>query len=186
MIKFYELMCLGDVSRWNIVKHVKPQSVAEHSFLTTVIALELCRLTATSGLYPHVMMTAMFHDATEAIIGDVPTPAKLLVGREHFQRAEAKLGGAIYALTLPDALPSEWDWVHAIVKIADLIEAYVWIADNGVGGRAEVVKMDIRARLTERVSKLSAEESEDMFPHVNAILTTLGVPYIHYDERVSP
>ena len=76
-------------------------SVAQHSVLTSLI------------VPPEDALAALFHDATEAYIGDVSSPLKQLL--PDYQAIEARLHADIFAkLGLPAELP-------ASVKRADLI-----------------------------------------------------------------
>lgn len=76
-------------------------SVAQHSVLTSLI------------VPPEDALAALFHDATEAYIGDVSSPLKQLL--PDYQAIEARLHADIFAkLGIPAELP-------ASVKRADLI-----------------------------------------------------------------
>lgn len=62
----------------------RPYSVAEHSLLVAQIA-------ATEGASPAAQLAALLHDAHEAYVGDVSSPAKWSVGVawEAFEHAQA-------------------------------------------------------------------------------------------------
>src|SRR5690606_20843295 len=70
----------SDVVRWQIVRVLKGQSVAEHSFNVALIALELAdRLKVDRG---EVLHYAILHDLPEVLTGDIPTPTKRVIGKD--------------------------------------------------------------------------------------------------------
>jgi len=103
---------LSFVLRWCIVKCSRTQSVAEHSFNVAVITEKLCRVMrlgdAATGM---IVREALFHDRHEVYTGDIPSPAK------HQERDTNH-------------------WSHPlIVKLADLIEAYIFISNNSADSK---------------------------------------------------
>ena len=78
--------------------------------------------------------TALTHDLPETISGDLPTPLKRIVNmadpiiNETFW--EGKRGRP----------PEDWDIYHAIVGIADLMEAMIFIHTEGATPRAKVIE----------------------------------------------
>jgi 5'-deoxynucleotidase len=134
---FYAYMYrLRYIQRWSLMRNSIKENVAEHSFHVAIIAHSLCTI-ANSVFHRNipvdrVVTLAIFHDATEVITGDIPTPVKhhnpqiLANFREIEHLASERLMGMI-----PDQLKSTY---HDLlletdkellkwVKAADLIDA---------------------------------------------------------------
>jgi 5'-deoxynucleotidase YfbR-like HD superfamily hydrolase len=75
-----ELRDLSYVPRWSIVRVAKPQSVAEHSFYTAVYAAYFADMIGWRyrGSREQLLLAALWHDAEEQFVGDIPGPAKHL------------------------------------------------------------------------------------------------------------
>ena len=115
---------LADIRRWGIVRTVREQSVAEHSFF---VALWVPRLLAAAGyggdkaLLFDAMAYALEHDKDEVVSGDSPTPFKKRLPEGVFQDAVATFG-----LSPPEPKPL----IKAAVKVLDLFEAAMFVAEE--------------------------------------------------------
>lgn len=139
-----DLLCLADVHRWNVVKTVRSQSVAEHSFAVAVIAMEICE---RLGVYPTatVMWHALTHDMPEVLTGDID-------GK--FKRDNPEVKAAIVAAekrAFPDLSRIGDPGVEAVVKLADKIEGLAWISVWGHGPRADDIKRELHGILYNEV-----------------------------------
>lgn len=123
------------VHRWHIINVVKPQSVAEHTFNVCLIAECISKLLDQENEIPDLYRYALHHDIPEVVIGDIPTPAKKLLGLDKSSKM--------------DDLCEELDWwsicrnenTKRIIKLADYVDAITYLALNGVGKQA----FDVRA-----------------------------------------
>jgi hypothetical protein len=100
---------LSLIKRWGIIKMSREQSVAEHSFNVAVITKKLCEMFGKDGIlegvvYNDLIAEAIFHDCCEVFTGDIPSVVK-------------------------EPSPCH---CHPIVKLADLIESFVFFRDNCV------------------------------------------------------
>jgi len=113
---------LADVPRWTIVRTLRRQSVAEHSFNVALIADWLC-----DQINPHynpafkyeVMRAALLHDRKEALSGDVASPAKKFFDDEALDEHYSDKHERDAEMAQPEAM--------VIVKLADKIEACVFL-----------------------------------------------------------
>jgi 5'-deoxynucleotidase YfbR-like HD superfamily hydrolase len=111
---------------------IKEQSVAEHSYFVALYAARIASLlSAGIRIRAAVMAEALSHDLDEVMTGDVPSPAKRhLRGTatlaEYLEPVE-RMKESIEATML---LPSEYDYVRSIVKLADVFEAGMKLADE--------------------------------------------------------
>lgn len=191
-LTLYDFLRIGHIKRWHNVNTTREQTVAEHCFMVMLIALHLyCRICPKGQRDEAAMLcllvAAMFHDAPEAAGGDTPTPAKRLIREltgdpaifdklDKFLMPELPyLGGSV-----PDAL-------DVFIRVADKIEAYHFIHDNGTGPHAEIVKHGARRNLEDLALKLDAEDLEaGWIEAINEVLTAMGLPYVHKESRMSP
>jgi len=98
------------VPRWAVVKTSRTQSVAEHSYNVAVIARKICSILALDDRdVNEVIVEALLHDTDEVYTSDIPSPAK------------------IHTVVDGESVCTEKD---PIVKLADYIEAFVFIRDN--------------------------------------------------------
>ena len=174
---FYDFMRAGHVSRWHIVNTTRHQTLAEHLYLVTVIALEL-------SIQPEIkhavdselalVMGALFHDVAEIRQGDTPTPAKEFImsvaGADIFERMEESL--------LPE-IPYHGGKLHQdlwnVITMADRIEAAHWIYENKAGIHADMVAKGCWKKMVQCAVDFGWVEP------VNRALLSLGMPYIYKD-----
>ena len=126
------------ITRWGLMRNTRYENLKEHSFDVAVVAHGLA--TIGNCYYgknynaDEIAMSAMFHDANEAITGDMPTPVKYgnPAIRKAYKELEAQAVQRILCM-LPEELEKEY--VHyfyiadekekQIVKAADKISAYI-------------------------------------------------------------
>jgi hypothetical protein len=104
---------LSVIPRWSVVPVLRRQSVAEHSFHVSTLALWLVRLHARrdDGKFElEVLRYALTHDIGEASTGDAPSPSK------------------------PKSKASHEDQVKVLVKCADLIESIMFMHEESLLG----------------------------------------------------
>lgn len=99
-----DLLRLSYVPRWVIVPMTREQNVADHSWRVAVIGREIAkRLSVPTSA---VIEAAVMHDITEVVTGDIPASVKPKLGPVELQQ-------------LTD--------IELIVKVADNVEAMVWL-----------------------------------------------------------
>lgn len=135
---FAYLSRLKLIRRWGLMRSALPENDAEHSLQVAMIAHGLAVLgRARYGRQvnpEHVLALAVYHDATEVITGDLPTPVKYhsaalrtsyaQVEELAAQRLTAMLPADMQAAYVP-YLAQQDDEAHQLVKAADKISAYV-------------------------------------------------------------
>ena len=108
---------LARVARWNgqtIGEHAF--SVAQHSCVVEEIAAHI-----KPGLEPKWRLSALLHDASEYVIGDMISPFKAALG-VNYKAFEARLEGAIHVrFGLPPKNPAE---IKTLIKKADRASAW--------------------------------------------------------------
>lgn len=138
------------IRRWGLMRNTVPENDMEHSMQTALIAHGLAVLGKTRhqrDIDPeHVVMLALYHDVSEVITGDLPTPVKYkspeIQGayRDLEEHAREKLLGmlpedmqpAFRTYITPDETTYEW----RLVKAADRISAYLkCVEEEKMGNR---------------------------------------------------
>ncbi|MCR4688718.1 MAG: 5'-deoxynucleotidase [Saccharofermentans sp.] len=134
------------IIRWGMMRNSRTENIKEHSFDVAVIAHALCLIhNKTNPGSPvdeyKVMAYALYHDCTEIITGDLPTPIKYH-NREitkAYKEVEQEAAEALVSLLPEDeglrqqylelldpSLDTEDKvFVHKLVKAADKIAAYI-------------------------------------------------------------
>jgi hypothetical protein len=139
----------SSVERWHIVNTSKSQNVGDHSFNVAHIAMELCVLIRREEWIPDVAVLALEHDLEEVFTGDIPTCAK-----------EDK--GWPYSVA-----PS------AIIKIADFIEAMVFIGEYHVDRHGERVYRDYQAKYLRMLAHWEQQGEYDLKDAISALVDHL-------------
>lgn len=134
---FAYLSRLKFIRRWGLMRSTQPENDAEHSLQVAMIAHGLAVIARDrygKQVNPeHVLALAVYHDATEVITGDLPTPVKYHSAelRASYKQLEALASRKLLAM-LPQDMQGEFDpyltdgddYDHQLVKAADRISAY--------------------------------------------------------------
>jgi 5'-deoxynucleotidase len=191
-LSLYDYLRVSHIKRWHNVNTVRQQTVAEHSYMVALIALDLFNYIVgvkddESGAF-HMLIAAMFHDTPEVASGDTPTPAKRLIREitgvpEIFDKIDKRLMPTLPYINVNRVVPALEDFI----KMADAIEGYHFIHDNGAGTHAQIVISGARRKMEDMVEKLYNDtEGGEWYQAVNRVLTALGLPYVHRESRISP
>ncbi len=186
-LTLYDFLRAGHVKRWHIVQTIGTQTIAEHGFLTAIIALHLFQRLVGVKDDPAsaltVVVAALTHDAVEVRTGDIPTPGKAYM---------RELAGDVFTSIEDDLMP-EVPYVggklgvalHQFVKMADAIETAHWISDHKAGRHSEIVASGCWRRLEDLVYKYDIDDN-GWYAAVNEVLGALGMPPVIREERVTP
>ncbi|MBE5926652.1 MAG: 5'-deoxynucleotidase [Lachnospiraceae bacterium] len=129
------------ISRWGLMRNTISENIAEHSLDTAIIAHGLAVIGNTHFgkdiNAEHIAVLAMFHDTTEIITGDLPTPVKYFAPeiREAYKEVEKTAMDQLLK-SLPDEMnrvyrdildvesgeEEAWKYVKAADKISALIK----------------------------------------------------------------
>ena len=136
---FYALISrMRYIDRWALMRNTTRENIQEHSHMVAVLAHALALIqnqrfggTVDPG---QVAVAALYHDATEIITGDMPTPVKYDNPEIHgaYQQVERMAADRLLEM-LPPELAEEYrpllldqdPEVHALVKAADRLSAYI-------------------------------------------------------------
>ena len=147
---FAYLSRLKLIRRWSLMRNTVPENDAEHSLQVAMIAHAIAVITRDrygKQVNPeHILSLAVYHDATEVMTGDLPTPVKYhndeLRGAYH--RLESLSADRLLALLPEDLQPAftpymkqESGYEHTLVKAADRISAYIKCMEEQRAGNRE-------------------------------------------------
>ncbi len=180
---FYaHLSRLRFIKRWGLMRNAVEEDVAQHSWEVAVLAhaLAVIRRDVLGGqIDPNAVATrALFHDATEAITGDLPTPVKYSPAmRQATAHLEDEVGREMVTL-LPAPLQAtlrsvmdhnEWpDDEAQLVKAADRLAAWLKCrAELRYGNR----------EFEQAAQQIERKIQEHMLPEVRYFLDTFGPGY---------
>ena len=141
------------IARWGLMRNALPENIQEHSHMVAVLAhaLAVIRNRVYGGQIDagQVAAVALYHDASEIITGDMPTPIKYYAPeiRDAYKKVEAVACGRLLAM-LPDELKPDYDdvldcadgEVLELVKAADKLSAYLKCVEELKAGNLEFKK----------------------------------------------
>lgn len=175
MFHFYAMLSrMKYINRWGLMRNTRSENICEHSLDTAVIAhaLAMLRNTCFGGSVnaERAAVLAMFHDATEILTGDLPTPVKYdnpeirtAYGRVEEmaqQRLLALLPQDLQSAYRPLLCQSEPDdaMLFPLVKAADKISALIKCVEERSMGNAEFRRAEQAQR--EAILAMNLPEAE--------------------------
>lgn len=161
------------INRWGLMRNTISENIAEHSLDTAIIAHGLAVIGNTyfnkNVNAEHIAVLALFHDTTEIITGDLPTPVKYFAPEIRDAYKEVEKTATKQLLTgLPDEMSDvyrevldtdngdEQSW--KFVKAADKISALIKCIEEKRMGNTDFEKAE-QATL-EAIHNLELEEAE--------------------------
>lgn len=135
---FYAMLSrMKYINRWGLMRNTRNENLSEHSLEVAFIAHALAIISKKRlGNYispESVAVAAMFHDTTEIITGDMPTPIKYynLEIKDAYKKIEAVAENELISM-LPNDFKSEIssaykmdEYTKKLVKAADKISALI-------------------------------------------------------------
>lgn len=128
------------IERWGLMNSLNPENIQEHSLQVSMIAhaLALIKNRFFGGKVDagRLVVLALYHDASEVITGDLPTPIKYFNPKikQAYKEIEAVANARLLEL-LPDELKPDYESIlmeqdqdrslWKLVKAADKIAAYL-------------------------------------------------------------
>lgn len=159
------------INRWGLMRNTKAENLSEHSLETAVIAQALA-LIGKKRLNKNidenkVAAVALYHDASEIITGDLPTPIKYNSPEIRNSYKEIELSASKRLLnSLPEDLRGSYSElllnedkeIEKYVKAADKISAIIKCIEEKKSGNREFLSAE--KTLRESVKSMNIEEAE--------------------------
>ena len=150
--EFYALMGrMRYITRWGLMRNTFSENIAEHSHQVAVLAhsLGLIRrdILKLEGPDPdRCAVAALYHDASEILTGDLPTPIKYYNPdiKDAYKQVERIAGQRLLEMLPPQLVESythlvleDDETVNPIVKAADKLSAYIKCMEEQKAGNTE-------------------------------------------------
>ena len=141
------------INRWGLMRNTRTENIQEHSHEVAVLAHALAviqnRYFAGQVDPGAVAVAALYHDASEILTGDLPTPIKYDNPeiRDAYKEIEAAAEQRLLHM-LPEELRPDFDEavtipdpeIRALVKAADKLSAYLKCVEELKAGNSEFKK----------------------------------------------
>lgn len=170
---FYAMLSrMKYIERWALMRNSERENISEHSLEVAMIAHALAiignvRLGRDYNA-EHIAMLGVYHDCTEIITGDMPTPVKYdnEVIKEAYKRIEENAADELISMLPEDLREAYMPYLKAdedkdvlkLVKAADKLSALVkCIEEEKVGNREFVLA---RKTTMDDIIALNCEEAD--------------------------
>ena len=156
------------IGRWSLMRNSLPENIQEHSHMVAVLAHALGVIRRDVFHVPcnpdEAATVALFHDSSEILTGDLPTPIKYHSNeiRDAYKEVEA-LACHMLLDTLPEELRGAYEpllageteeRVHDLVKAADKLSAYIKCIEERKAGNNEFLSAEKQCRAILEASPL--------------------------------
>lgn len=175
------------IERWALMRNSRPENLSEHSCEVAMIAHVLC--TIGNVRYGHKLdaelaaLIGLYHDTTEIITGDMPTPVKYYnegiqkAYKEIEETAEKQLLNRLpedlrptYERLYHDSGCEEEDYMRGLIKAADKLSALIKCIEEERSGNTEF-------RTAKETTQESINELQAKYPEVLDFVNEFLPPY---------
>ncbi|WP_051305613.1 YfbR-like 5'-deoxynucleotidase [Desulfogranum mediterraneum] len=170
----------GHVTRWHSVRTSRDQTLAEHHYMVTRISNKLAKEIFASALTDRgllqIMEYASLHDTPELLMGDLPSPLKRhleqLCGEDNpLEAIEDAI--APWLRQMKEDMRREHPEYLLVVKLADIIDALVFITEEGIGSHAARVIAILEEMLRDKLSQARSSYPHYDWSYTQALLRQL-------------
>lgn len=173
--EFYALMGrMRYITRWGLMRNTFSENIQEHSHQVAVLAHALALIRRDILHLPtpepdRCAVAALFHDASEILTGDMPTPIKYYNAeiKDAYKQVEHIAGNRLLEMLPPELRPSYEHLVleddkelEPFVKGADKLSAYLKCIEEQKAGNTE---FDSAAAVTMQSLRDMHREEMDWF-----------------------
>ena len=162
---------MKNISRWALMRNSYSENVQEHSHMVAVIAHALAVIRRDEFGLPadpdRAASAALFHDASEILTGDMPTPVKYFNPEimAAYKQVESVAAGKLLG-TIPEKMRPAYEElllekdgeVARLVKGADKLAAYIKCLEELRAGNDEFSKA--AQQTLESIHKMNMPEAE--------------------------
>ena len=172
------------INRWGLMRNTQPENITEHSLEVAILAHALAEI--RQRLYAddripvdpaQVALLAIFHDASEILTGDLPTPVKYYnpAIQDAYKKVEATAAEQLLKLVPDDLEPAYRDLLlpdrgdpstheaMRLVKAADRISALIKCIDEEKAGNREFRRA--RDTIENSISAIDLPEVKHFMQH---------------------
>ncbi|WP_159564830.1 5'-deoxynucleotidase [Budvicia diplopodorum] len=193
---FAYLSRLKLISRWPLMRNVRTENVSEHSLQVAFVAHALAviknRKFNGNVNQDRVALLAMYHDASEVLTGDLPTPIKYYNPQiAHEYKKIEKVAQQKLIEMLPEEIQEDFRHIlddsyytedeKLVVKQADALCAYLKSLEELSAGNNE---FKLAKKRLEKTLKLRASPEMDYFIKVFVPSFSLSLDEISQDSQM--
>ena len=150
--EFYALMGrMRYITRWGLMRNTFSENISEHSHMTAVLAHALALIRRDIPNLPapdpdRCAVAALYHDASEILTGDLPTPIKYYNPdiKTAYKEVERIAGNRLLDMLPPELRSSYTHYVleddaelEPFVKAADKLSAHIKCLEEQKAGNTE-------------------------------------------------
>lgn len=160
------------IERWALMRNSSSENISEHSLQVSILAHALAVISnvrlGNSLDAEKAALIGIYHDATEIITGDMPTPVKYLNGdiQAAYKAVEKAASDRLLAM-LPEDIRESYESLFTPLEE----DRYLWKLVKAADKLSALIKC-VEERKTGNTEFLSAEQS------IIAILTSMKLPEI--------
>ena len=173
--EFYALLGrMRYITRWGLMRNTFSENIQEHSHQVAVLAHALALIRRDILHLPtpdpdRCAVAALYHDASEILTGDLPTPIKYYNPdiKDAYKQVEWVAGNRLLDMLPPELRESyehlvleDDETLNPIVKGADKLSAYIKCVEEQKAGNTE---FDSAAAMTMQSLKAMHREELDWF-----------------------
>jgi 5'-deoxynucleotidase len=173
--EFYALMGrMRYITRWGLMRNTFSENISEHSHMTAVLAHALALIRRDILKLPtpdpdRCAVAALYHDASEILTGDLPTPIKYYNPeiKEAYKQVEWIAGNRLLDMLPPELRASYEHYVLEdeeellpFIKAADKLSAHIKCLEEQKAGNTE---FDTAAKQTWEAMKAIHRPELDWF-----------------------
>ncbi len=159
------------INRWGLMRNTQTENIGQHSLDTAIIAhgLAVINNTVFGGEISaeKAAVTAMFHDISEIITGDMPTPIKYYNADiiNAYKEIEKSAINSILG-KIPEEMREKYEQafvcedeeIRKIVKAADKLSAYIKCIEEENAGNSEFKKA--KESILKSIKEINLPEAE--------------------------
>lgn len=175
------------IERWALMRNSRPENLSEHSLEVSMIAHALCvigNIRYNKNLNAEkAALIGLYHDASEIITGDMPTPVKYYNDelKNAYKQVEA-IADTQLLHKLPDDLRPAYEeifkaqdsadekYMRRLVKAADKLSALIKCIEEKNSGNSEF-------RTAEKSTLSSLDKLKNELPEVSDFMRDFLEPY---------
>ena len=175
------------IERWALMRNARTETLSEHTLDVAMIAHALCVIGnvrfGRSLNADRAALVGLYHDASEIITGDMPTPVKYynrdirdaykevehMAERRLVEQLPEDLRGA-YAEIFEGTRTGEDKYMRKLVKAADKLSALIKCMEETGAGNGEF-------RTAQQSTQSAVEEMAGRLPEVRAFVEEFLPPY---------
>ncbi len=179
MNHFFALVSrLKYIDRWALMHNTRKENLSEHSLEVSMLAHGLAVIgNAYFGKNLDVQraaLLALYHDATEIITGDMPTPVKYRNTRikDTYKEIEYEAADTLLSM-LPEKMRDSYEWIFKkqeedaylwkLVKAADKLSAYLKCVEEEQAGNREFISA--KQTTLDSLKRMDLPEAEFFLTH---------------------